>query len=148
MQTTKQDAYARLKDHLATWHRTSNTNQADDATRQYFAVVAQKTLLPELRKLAQILEEGGLQCEVLSDEEDTIGVGLRVDTLSAVLRLSPAHQPSCVQALIAGGGRPNDDLEWLIPYHQIHNGGLERELQAAIVRLLQCSAPAPSHHVS
>ncbi|MBS0176317.1 MAG: hypothetical protein JSR64_19975 [Nitrospira sp.] len=32
--------------------------------------------------------------------------------------------------------RPNGQIEWFIPYTRIQKGLLERELQAAVVRLL------------
>ncbi|HQR13057.1 MAG TPA: hypothetical protein PLZ37_00775 [Nitrospira sp.] len=139
MKTATQDSYAQLKEHLASWKGNSNAPQADKSAREYFALVAQETLLPELQKLAHILEKGGLECEVFAGDEDTVEVGIRVETLHAVLRLLPADRPTCIRAIIAGGQRPNDDLEWFIPYHQIHNGGLERELQSVMLQLLKRS---------
>ena len=139
MKTATQDSYAQLKEHLASWKGNSNAPQEDKSAREYFALVAQETLLPELQKLAHILEKGGLECEVFAGDEDTVEVGIRVETLHAVLRLLPADRPTCIRAIIAGGQRPNDDLEWFIPYHQIHNGGLERELQSVMLQLLKRS---------
>lgn len=142
MNTPTQDSYARLKDYLATWPGRSGSQQPDDAAYARFRLIAQTALLPELRKLAAILQAHGLDCEVFAGDEDTIEVGIRVESCQAVLRLSPAHHPVSIRALVAGGRRPNDYLEWLIPYHLIANGGLERELQAVILRLLKTAHPA------
>jgi hypothetical protein len=136
MTSATQNSYTRLQEHLATWKDRQGIYRPDTSLRQQFQLVAQETLLPELRKLAHILEEGGVKCEVFTSDMEDMDIGIRVDTLSAVLRLSPADRPTCIRAVIAGGRRPNDDLEWLIPYHQVANGGLERELQAVMLRLL------------
>lgn len=137
MKTATQDSYVQLKEHLASWKGISDAPQADKSAREYFSLVAQDTLLPELQKLAHILEKGGLECEVFTADEDTVEVGIRVNTFRAVLRLSPADNPVCIRAMIAGGSRPGDDLEWFIPYHQIQRGRLGHELQAAMLRLLR-----------
>ena len=136
MNTVTQNSYALLRKHLATWKSTSDTDQANNSAQEHFLLVAQEMLIPELRTLAQILEERGLDCEVFAGDENTVEVGIRVETFHAVLRLLPADRPTCIRAIIAGGQRPNNDLEWFIPYHQIANGGLERELQAVMIRLL------------
>jgi hypothetical protein len=136
MKTVTQNSYAHLKERLETWKNTSSGDRENAAAHANFQLVAQETLIPELRTLAQILEERGLECEVFAGDEDTVEVGIRVERLHAVLRLLPADRPTCIRAIIAGGQRPNDDLEWFIPYHQIANGGLERELQAVMIRLL------------
>lgn len=139
MKTATQDSYTHLKEHLATWKGMSVAPRPDNSAQENFVQVAREILLPELRKLACILEEGGLECEVFSGDDDTVEVGVRVDTIHAALRLLPAEYPTCVRAVITGGSRPNDDLEWFIPYHHIQNGGLGRELQAVMLRLLKNS---------
>lgn len=63
MKTATQDSYAQLKEHLASWKGNSNAPQADKSAREYFALVAQETLLPELQKLAHILEKGVLNAK-------------------------------------------------------------------------------------
>lgn len=136
MKTATQNSYAHLKDRLATWKNTPSADRADDSSQEHFLLIAQETLLPELRKLANILKEGGVNCEIFTGDDDHVGVGIRVDPFHAVLRLLPSDRPTCIRAVIAGGRRPNDDLEWFIPYHQVQRGGLEQELQAVMLRLL------------
>lgn len=140
MKTAPQNSYAHLKERLETWKNTSSGDRDNASVHAHFQLVAQETLIPELGTLAQILEERGLECEVFAGDEGAVEVGIRVETFHAVLRLLPADRPTCIRAIIAGGQRPNDDLEWFIPYHHIQNGGLERELQAVMLRLLK-----PSH---
>jgi|CXWL01.1.fsa_nt_gi hypothetical protein len=136
MKTATQNSYTHLKECLETWKNTSSEDRDNTAAHAHFQLVAQEMLIPELRTLAQILEERGLECEVFAGDENTVEVGIRVETFHAVLRLLPADRPTCIRAIIAGGQRPNNDLEWFIPYHQIANGGLERELQSVMIRLL------------
>lgn len=136
MQHKPARSYAHLKDRLATWSNRQDPNYPSDSLRQHFLLVAQEQLLPELRKLAHILIDNGMECEVFAGDETDDTVGIRMDTVGAVLRLSPADRPTCIRAIIAGGRRPNHDLEWFIPYGHIANGGLERELQAVMIRLL------------
>ncbi len=137
MKTTIQDSYSRLQAHLEAWKDRQETDQTNPSLPEQFRLIAQETLLPELRKLAHVLEEGGIECDVFNGEEDNPDVGIHVATFSAVLRLSPADRPTYIRAVIAGGRWPNDDLEWFIPYHQIRNGGLGRELQAVMLHLLK-----------
>lgn len=137
MKTTTQDSYSRLQAHLEAWKDRQETDQINPSLPEQFRLVAQETLLPELRKLARVLEEGGIECDVFNGDEDNLDVGIRLATFSAVLRLSPADRPTYIRAVIAGGRWPNDDLEWFIPYHQIRNGGLGRELQAVMLHLLK-----------
>ncbi len=139
MQTIKQDSYAHLKEQLESWKEIQPTRPVNTLPDQRFLITARETLLPELEKLASILEDAGLECGVFRGDDDDPAVGIYVDTFHAVLRLLPADNPACVRAVIAGGSRPNDDLEWFIPYHHIHNGGLDRELQAVMLRLLKRS---------
>lgn len=139
MQTIKQDSYAHLREQLESWKKIQETRPVHTLSDQDFLTTARVTLLPELEKLARILEDAGVECGVFSCEEDDPAVGIYVDTFHAALRFSPADNPACVRAVIAGGSRPNDDLEWFIPYRHIHNGGLDRELQAVMLRLLKRS---------
>lgn len=139
MQTPTRDSYARLKEQLEGGKYLQHSNSLAASAHRTFLLAAQEVLLPELQQLASVLQEGALECEVFSSDEDYPAVGIRVDTFHAVLRLSPADNPACIRAVIAGGSRPNDDLEWFIPYHQVRNGGLSRELQAVMLHLLRRS---------
>ncbi len=148
MQKTTQDSYIRLKQQLQRWKGKSDIHPADDLLSRQFLTAACETVLPELEKLARILEEGGLQCEVLRGDEDNLAVGIRIDTLYAILTLSPSDNPACIRAVIAGDSWTDDGLEWFIPYHQIRTGGLGRQLQAAIMRILIRSERHSTHHSS
>jgi hypothetical protein len=136
------DSYTYLQEQLNVWKTEPHVPSVNTTIIRNFLTTAQETLLPELRRLSAILEGGGLNCEVFPADESDLSVGIRVNTFHAVLRLSPADNPACVRAVIAGGSRPRDDLEWFIPYHQIQRGRLGRELQAAMLKLLRSSQAA------
>ena len=137
MHTPTHDSYTRLKEQLEEGRYLQHLNSIAASAHQTFLLVAQEVLLPELQKLAGVLQGGALEGDVFSSDEDYPAVGIRVDSFHAILRLSPADTPACLRTVIAGGSRPNDDLEWFIPYHQIRNGGLGRKLQAVVLHLLK-----------
>jgi len=139
MQSHTHDSYARLKEQLEGRKYLQHSNSIAASAHQTFTLTAQEVLLPELQRLASVLREGALECEVFSGDEDYPAVGILVNTFHAVLRLSPADNPTWIRAVIAGGSRPNDDLEWFIPYHQVRHGELSRELQAVMLHLLRRS---------
>lgn len=136
------DSYTYLQEQLNVWKTEPHVPSVSTTIIRDFLTTAQETLLPELRRLSAVLEDGGLDCEVFPADESNLAVGIRVNTLHAVLRLSPADNPACIRATIAGGNRPGDDLEWFIPYRQIQRGRLGHELQAAMLRLLRTSQAA------
>ena len=135
MQTLPSLSYVHLKEQLETWKK----QQPSDTSRshQQFRHLAENTLLPELKKLAAILREAGMDCEIFQDDTDAPGIGIRIEALQAMIGLSPGEQASCIRAVMAQDGRPNKQMEWFIPYHLLRTGGLERELQAALLQLLK-----------
>ena len=135
---------AQLQHRLEEWKTAGHVTPPGEPPHHEFLLVVQEPLLPELKKLALILEEAGLHGDVLRGDEDDPAVGLCVDAFQAVLRLSPAANPTCHRAIMAQGSRTNNALEWCIPYRIIARGGLEREFQTAMVRLLQRFLPRRS----
>lgn len=137
METTAPHSYAHLKEQLNAWKGRVASQTNDRPPDQEFDRLAQEVLLPELKKLAVILTEADLDCEILAGDDEDVTVGVHIEALHTTLRLSPAESPTFIRAAIARGRRPTAQLEWFIPYHVLRTGGLERELQAAIVRTLK-----------
>ena len=126
--------YAHLKAHLEAWpHRQEAQETAAQAA---FVRLIEDQLLPELQKLAAVLHDAGMDCTVFQEETETTGVGLRIEDLQATIGLSPSDCDTYLRAVVSRDTRPNGQLEWFIPYARVHQGLLERELQAAVVRLL------------
>lgn len=133
MQTSTPHSYARLKEQLAVWKA-----QPGNRTRQQeFLLLAKDVLRPELTRLAAVMNEADVECEVLDHDDEDLTVGIHIHALQATLGLSPSDHPACICAVIVRGSRPSDRLEWFIPYHLIRTGGLERELQAALLQLIK-----------
>lgn len=127
--------YAHLKAHLQAWpHRQEALETASQAA---FVGVMEDQLLPELHKLAAVLQGAGMDCTVFREEVETTCVGLRIVDLQATIGLSPSDGDTYLRAVVARDTRPNGQLEWCIPYAHIHQGLLERELQAAVLRILR-----------
>lgn len=137
MQTSAPHSYAHLKEQLNAWKGRVASQPNDRPPDQEFDRLAQEVLLPELKKLAVIITEADLDCEILAGNDEDVTIGVHIESLHTTLRLSPAENPTFIRAAIARGDRPNDQLEWFIPCHVLRTGGLERELQAAIVRTLR-----------
>ncbi len=126
--------YAHLKAHLQAWpHRQEALETASQAA---FVGVMEDQLLPELQKLAAVLQDAGMDCTVFRDEVQNTGVWLRIEDLQTTIGLSPSDGDRYLRAVVLRDTRPNGQLEWCIPYARIQQGLLERELQAAVVRLL------------
>lgn len=136
MQPQEQEQYSRLREQLEEWKTTIGLYSATNPAQQRFQLLAQKTLIPALRKLARVLEDGDLACEVFCEDDEDGAVGLRIETIEVTLRLSPSDHPNCIKAL-AAQGRREDTTEWLIPYRLVQTSALERELQAAVLRMLK-----------
>ncbi len=150
MQHTPHTGYAHLKTHLEAWPHRPQAHET--ASQDAFVRLTEDRLLPELQKLAGVLQDAGMDCTVFREETETTGVGLRIEDLQATIGLSPGEQDAYIRACVARDHRPNGQIEWFIPYARIHQGLLERELQAAVVRLLKSrgavvaappSAPTP-----
>lgn len=136
MQTSAPHSYAHLKEQLHAWKGRVASQSNDRTPHQEFDRLTQEVLLPELKKLTVIIRETDLDCEILTGDDEDVSVGIHIEALHTTLRLSPAETPTLIRATIAQSGRPNNQLEWFIPCHMLRTGGLERELQAAIVRTL------------
>ncbi len=140
MQIPTPQPYARLRQRLEDWNAARPVQPPDAAPLREFLLTVHERLLPELKTLARLLEEAGLHCDVFHGEGENPTVGIRMESVHAILRLSPAS-PIYLRAVVASGHRPNDEIEWFIPFHLIRKGGLERELQAAMLNLLtRCRA--------
>lgn len=135
MQHTPHTGYAHLKAHLEAWHHHAPSHGT--ASQEDFLRLTEEHLLPELQKLAAVLQDAGMDCSVFRAEAATDGIGLRVERLQATIGLSPGEQDAYIRAVVSRDARPNGQIEWFIPYARIHKGLLERELQAAVVRLLK-----------
>ena len=134
MQHAPHTGYAHLKAHLETW--TPRPHPHETAAQERFLRLTEEYLLPELHKLAAVLHDAGMDCTVFQEETETTGVGLRIEDLQATIGLSPSDCDTYLRAVVSRDTRPNGQLEWFIPYARVHQGLLERELQAAVVRLL------------
>lgn len=145
MQHAPHTGYAHLKAHLETW--TPGPHPHETVARERFLRLTEESLLPELHKLAAVLHDAGMACTVVRADSDTAGVGLRIENLQATIGLSLGEQDASIRAVVSRDRRPNGQLEWFIPYARIHKGLLERELQAAVMRLLTAhgSASAAAH---
>lgn len=135
MPHTPHTDYAHLKANLEAWpHRP----QAHETTSQdAFVRLVEDHLLPELQKLAAVLQDAGIDCTVFREDTETTGVGLRIEDLQATIGLSPSDCDTYLRAVVSRDTRSNGQIEWFIPYARIQQGMLERELQAAVVRLLK-----------
>lgn len=134
--------YAHLKAHLETW--TPRPHPHETASQERFLRLTEEYVLPELHKLAAVLHGAGMDCTVVRDDMDTAGVGLRIDDLQATIGFSLGDCDATLLAVVSRDGRPNGQIEWFIPYARIHNGLLERELQAAVMRLLTARGTVPA----
>lgn len=134
MSHTPHTDYAYLKAHLEAWPERQDAHET--AAQAAFMRLIDDQLLPELQKLAAVLQDAGMDCTVFREETETTGVGLRIEDLQATIGLFPSDGDRYLRAVVARDTRPNGPLEWCIPYARIHQGLLERELQAAVVRLL------------
>jgi len=142
MQHAPHTGYAHLKAHLETW--TPRPHPHETAAQERFLRLTEEYLLPELHKLAAVLHDAGMDCTVVQDDTDTAGVGLRIDDLQATIGLSLGDCDATLLAVVSRDGRPNGQIEWFIPYARIHKGLLERELQAAVMRLLTARGTVPA----
>jgi len=138
MQIPTPQPYARLRQRLEDWNAARPVQPPDAAPLREFLLTVHERLLPELNTLASLLEEAGLRCEVWQGEGDDPTVGIRVENIQAILRLAPASS-SYLQAAVTSSHPTNETIEWFIPFRLIRNGGLERDLQAAILHLLNRS---------
>lgn len=145
MQHVPHTGYAHLKAHLETW--TASPQAREAASQELFLRLTEKYLFPELQKLAGVLHDAGIACTVFRADMNTAGVGLRIDDLQATIGLSPGDCDASLRAVVSQDTRPNGEIEWFIPHARVHKGLLERELQAAVMRLLTArgtvSAVAP-----
>ena len=133
MHSSPHTGYAQLKSYLQAWSRLPQPD--DRLTQQHFARLTEDHLLPELQQLQAVLHDAGIDCTVVRDETD-MGMGLRIDDLRATIGLFPGDHGESIRAVVSRDGRPNGQIEWFIPYARIQKGLLERELQAAVMRLL------------
>lgn len=141
MHTSPHTGYAQLKSYLQAW---SQLPQPDEMLAQeHFVRLTEDYLLPELQQLQVVLHDAGIDCTVVRDEPD-MGLGLRIDDLRATIGLFPGDHGGSIRAVVARDGRPNGQLEWFIPYARIQKGLLERELQAAVMRLVMARGTAPA----
>lgn len=135
MQTSTRSSYAHLQEHLDAWK--NRPRPLTSRSHERFLHTVEEILLPELKRLEAVLVEAGLECTVFRDETDSPVVGIRIDELEATLRLSPGERDASIRAVMSRDGRPNGQIEWLIPYSFIQKGLLEREIQAAMIKTLR-----------
>ena len=149
MHSSPHTGYTQLKSYLQAWKPLPHPDER--LAQEHFVRLTEDHLLPELLELQAVLHDAGIDCTVVRDESDT-GMGLRMDDLQATIGLSPGDQSGSIRAVVSRDGRPNGQIEWFIPYARIQKGLLERELQAAVMRLLTArgavvaappSAPTP-----
>ncbi|MDR4473615.1 MAG: hypothetical protein R3B11_02890 [Nitrospira sp.] len=133
MHTSPHTGYAQLKSYLQAWSQLPPSDER--LAHEHFARLTEDHLLPELLQLQAVLHDAGIDCTVVRDDSD-MGMGLRIDDLRATIGLSPGDQSGSIRAVVSRDGRPNGQIEWFIPYGRIQKGLLERELQAAVMRLL------------
>jgi len=133
MHSSPRTGYTQLKSYLQAWRQLP---QPDETLAQaHFVRLTEDYLLPELQQLQAVLHDAGIDCTVVRDETDR-GLGLRMDDLRATIGLFPGDHGESIRAVVSRDGRPNGQIEWFIPYARIQKGLLERELQAAVMRLL------------
>lgn len=137
MQTSTPHSYAHLKEQLAVWKAHAAPQPGNRTRQDEFLLLAKYVLQPELARLAAVMNEADAECAVLDHDDEDLTVGIHLPALQATLGLSPSDHPACIRAVIVRGSRPSDRLEWFIPYHLIRTGGLERELQAALLQLIK-----------
>ena len=149
MHSSPHTGYTQLKSYLQAWKPLPHPDER--LALEHFVRLTEDHLLPELLELQAVLHDAGIDCTVVRDETD-MGMGLRMDDLQATIGLSPGDQSGSIRAVVSRDGRPNGQIEWFIPYARIQKGLLERELQAAVMRLLTArgavvaappSAPTP-----
>ena len=149
MHSSPHTGYTQLKSYLQAWKPLPH--QDERLAQEHFVRLTEDHLLPELLQLQAVLHDAGIDCTVVRDETD-MGMGLRMDDLQATIGLSPGDHSGSIRAVVSRDGRPNGQIEWFIPYARIQKGLLERELQAAVMRLLTArgavvaappSAPTP-----
>ena len=133
MHASPHTGYTQLKSYLQAWKPLPH--QDERLAQEHFVRLTEDHLLPELQQLQAVLHDAGIDCTVVRDESD-MGMGLRIDDLRATIGLSPGDQSGSIRAVVSRDGRPNGQIEWFIPYARIQKGLLERELQAAVMRLL------------
>ena len=133
MHASPHTGYTQLKSYLQAWKPLPH--QDERLAQEHFVRLTEDHLLPELLELQAVLHDAGIDCTVVRDESD-MGMGLRIDDLRATIGLSPGDQSGSIRAVVSRDGRPNGQIEWFIPYARIQKGLLERELQAAVMRLL------------
>ena len=133
MHSSPHTGYTQLKSYLQAWKPLPHPDER--LAQEHFARLTEDHLLPELLQLQAVLHGAGIDCTVVRDESD-MGMGLRIDDLRATIGLSPGDHSGSIRAVVSRDGRPNGQIEWFIPYARIQKGLLERELQAAVMRLL------------
>ena len=141
MHSLPQTGYTQLKSYLQAWKQLPPRDER--LAQELFARLTEDHLLPELQRLQAVLHDAGIDCTVVRDESD-MGMGLRIDDLRATIGLSPGDHSGSIRAVVSRDGRPNGQLEWFIPYARIQKGLLERELQAAVMRLLTAHGTVPA----
>lgn len=133
MHSSPHTGYTQLKSYLQAWKPLPLPDER--LAQEHFVRLTEDHLLPELLELQAVLHEAGIGCTLVRDETD-MGMGLRMDDLQATIGLSPGDHNGSIRAVVSRDGRPNGQIEWFIPYARIQKGLLERELQAAVMRLL------------
>lgn len=133
MNSSPHTGYTQLKSYLQAWSQLPPPDER--LAQEHFARLTTDHLLPELLQLQAVLRDAGIDCTVVRDESD-MGMGLRINDLRATIGLSPGDQSGSIRAVVSRDCRPNGQIEWFIPYARIQKGLLERELQAAVMRLL------------
>lgn len=133
MHSSPHTRYTQLKSYLQAWKPLPHPDER--LALEHFVRLTEDHLLPELLQLQAVLHGAGIDCTVVRDETD-MGMGLRMDDLQATIGLSPGDHSGSIRAVVSRDGRPNGQIEWFIPYARIQKGLLERELQAAVMRLL------------
>ena len=85
MQTSTPHSYAHLKEQLAVW-KAHAAPQPDNPTRQQeFLLLAKDVLRPELTRLAAVMNEADVECEVLDHDDQDLTVGIHIHALQATL---------------------------------------------------------------
>lgn len=133
MHPSPHTGYPQLKSYLQAWRQFPQPDET--LAQEHFARLIEDHLFPELQQLQAVLHNAGIDCTVVRDESD-MGMGLRIDDLRATIGLSPGDHNGSIRAVVSRDERPNGQIEWFIPYERIQRGLLERELQAAVMRLL------------
>ncbi len=148
MHPSPHTGYAQLKSYLQAWKQFPQPDET--LAQEHFARLIEDYLFPELQQLEAVLHDAGMDCIVVRNDTDTAGVGLRIDDLQATIGLSLGDHSGSIRAVVSRDRRPNGQIEWFIPYARIQKGLLERELQAAVMRLVTAcgGTPAKTHGAS